>query len=282
MKNSKKSAFTLIELLVVIAIIAILAAILFPVFAQAREKARQTSCLSNMKQVGLGLLMYAQDYDENYPRADYWDSRPPLNPAATGTFAARVNHYKWPAWVLPYTKNVNIFRCPSRTRDQVAWDQNGEYKGDGYALNLSLSGRPINPSGENPSFLGGTLAGVQTPADTWVLMELRNQVSFSYISSSGVLWPAALRESWAPYLMPSGIPDKNNAPHSDGLTFAYVDGHAKYMNVKAFLALCPTSASYAVPPCTFRTNAGGGSGFNTCSGNPTPSYVGSWPFWGLY
>ena len=282
MKNSNKSAFTLIELLVVIAIIAILAAILFPVFAQAREKARQTSCLSNMKQVGLGLLMYAQDYDENYPRADYWDSRPPLNPAATGTFAARVNHYKWPAWVLPYTKNVNIFRCPSRTRDQVAWDQNGEYKGDGYALNLSLSGRPINPSGENPSFLGGTLAGVQTPADTWVLMELRNQVSFSYISSSGVLWPAALGESWTPYLMPSGVPDKNNAPHSDGLTFAYVDGHAKYMNVKAFLALCPTSASYAVPPCTFRTNAGGGSGFNTCSGNPTPSYVGSWPFWGLY
>ncbi len=282
MKNSKKSAFTLIELLVVIAIIAILAAILFPVFAQAREKARQTSCLSNMKQVGLGLLMYAQDYDENYPRADYWDSRPPLNPNATGTFAARVNHYKWPAWVFPYTKNVNIFRCPSRTRDQVAWDQNGEYKGDGYALNLSLSGRPLNPVGENPSFLGGTLAGVQTPADTWVLMELRNQVSFSYISSGGVLWPAALRESWTPYLMPNGVPDKNNAPHSDGLTFAYADGHAKYMNVKAFLALCPTSASYAVPPCTFRTNAGGGSGFNTCSGNPSPSYVGSWPFWGLY
>ena len=282
MKNSNKSAFTLIELLVVIAIIAILAAILFPVFAQAREKARQTSCLSNMKQVGLGLLMYTQDYDENYPRADYWDTRPPLNPNATGTFAARVNHYKWPAWVLPYTKNVNIFRCPSRTRDQVAWDQNGEYKGDGYALNLSLSGRPINPVGENPSFLGGTLAGVQTPADTWVLMELRNQVSFSYISSSGVLWPAALRESWAPYLMPNGVPDKNNAPHSDGLTFAYADGHAKYMNVKAFLALCPTSANYLVPPCTFRTNTGGGSGFNTCSGNPTPSYVGSWPFWGLY
>jgi prepilin-type N-terminal cleavage/methylation domain-containing protein/prepilin-type processing-associated H-X9-DG protein len=282
LNNSKKSAFTLIELLVVIAIIAILAAILFPVFAQAREKARQTSCLSNMKQVGLGLLMYVQDYDENYPRADYWDARPPLNPAATGTFAARVNHYKWPAWVLPYTKNVNIFRCPSRTRDQIAWDQNGEYKGDGYALNLSVSGRPLNPVGENPSFLGGTLAGLQTPADTWVLMELRNQISFSYVSSSGVLWPAALRESWAQYLMPAGVPDKNNAPHSDGLTFAYADGHAKWMNVKQFLALCPTSANYAVPACTFRTNAGGGSGFNICSGSPSPTYVGSWPFWGLY
>ncbi len=280
MKNNK--AFTLIELLVVIAIIAILAAILFPVFAQAREKARQTSCLSNMKQVGLGLLMYVQDYDENYPRADYWDSRPPLNPAASGTFAARVNHYKWPAWVLPYTKNVNIFRCPSRTRDQIAWDQNGEYKGDGYALNLSVSGRPLSPSGENPSFLGGTLAGLQTPADTWVLMELRNQISFSYVSSSGVLWPAALRESWTAYLMPNGVPDKLNAPHSDGLTFSYADGHSKWMNVKQFLALCPTSASYAVPACTFRTNPGGGSGFNICSGSPSPTYIGSWPFWGLY
>lgn len=280
MKNNK--AFTLIELLVVIAIIAIIAAILFPVFAQAREKARQTSCLSNMKQVGLGLLMYVQDYDENYPRADYWDSRPPLNPAASGTFAARVNHYKWPAWVLPYTKNVNIFRCPSRTRDQIAWDQNGEYKGDGYALNLSVSGRPLSPSGENPSFLGGTLAGLQTPADTWVLMELRNQISFSYVSSSGVLWPAALRESWTAYLMPNGVPDKLNAPHSDGLTFSYADGHSKWMNVKQFLALCPTSANYAVPACTFRTNPGGGSGFNICSGSPSPTYVGSWPFWGLY
>jgi prepilin-type processing-associated H-X9-DG protein len=226
--------------------------------------------------------MYVQDYDENYPRADYWASSPPLNPAATGTFASRVNHYKWPAWLLPYTKNVNIFRCPSRTRDQIAWDLNGEYKGDGYALNLSVSGRPIFPVGENPSFLGGTLSGIQTPADTWVLMELRNQISFSYISSSGVLWPAALRESWAPYLMPNGVPDKLNAPHSDGLTFSYADGHAKWMNVKQFLALSPTSADYLVPPCTFRTTPGGGSGFNICPGSPSPSYTSPWPFWGLY
>jgi prepilin-type N-terminal cleavage/methylation domain-containing protein len=67
MQTSRKSGFTLIELLVVIAIIAILAAILFPVFAQAREKARQITCASNMKQLGLGIIQYTQDYDEIYP-----------------------------------------------------------------------------------------------------------------------------------------------------------------------------------------------------------------------
>lgn len=71
MKNQKRKAFTLIELLVVIAIIAILAAILFPVFARARENARRSSCLSNLKQIGLGAMMYIQDYDERYPQA-YW------------------------------------------------------------------------------------------------------------------------------------------------------------------------------------------------------------------
>src|SRR5882724_457674 len=71
MERSNRQGFTLIELLVVIAIIAILAAILFPVFAQAREKARQTSCLSNNKQIGLAVLMYAQDYDEYYPMGAY-------------------------------------------------------------------------------------------------------------------------------------------------------------------------------------------------------------------
>ena len=96
--SHKKSAFTLIELLVVIAIIAILAAILFPVFARARENARRSSCTSNLKQIGLGIIQYTQDYDEKLPFA-CWDD----------------GAYPWHFIVQPYTKSYQVFKCPSYT-----------------------------------------------------------------------------------------------------------------------------------------------------------------------
>jgi prepilin-type N-terminal cleavage/methylation domain-containing protein/prepilin-type processing-associated H-X9-DG protein len=92
----RKRAFTLIELLVVIAIIAILAAILFPVFAKAREKARETSCLSNCKQMGLGIVQYVQDYDEHYPGR-----------------AMNAEQFSWRVTTTPYVKNHQVFMCPS-------------------------------------------------------------------------------------------------------------------------------------------------------------------------
>src|SRR5215472_10879429 len=103
----KKRGFTLIELLVVIAIIAILAAILFPVFAQAREKARQTSCLSNEKQLALAIMMYVQDYDEHFPIYEYPFlnalNDPPFDPPVIDATVG------WNEEIYPYIKNVQLF-----------------------------------------------------------------------------------------------------------------------------------------------------------------------------
>lgn len=101
-----RRAFTLIELLVVIAIIAILASILFPVFAQAREAARKTSCGSNIRQLGTAFQLYTQDYDEALPPASYVGARGATQPDNFG-------HFRWPWLVLPYVKNMELFRCPS-------------------------------------------------------------------------------------------------------------------------------------------------------------------------
>jgi prepilin-type N-terminal cleavage/methylation domain-containing protein len=136
---SKRNAFTLIELLVVIAIIAILAAILFPVFSQARESARQTSCTSNQKQLALGVLMYAQDYDETFPMSAYL-----ANPTTV------IAVYDM---VAPYLKNTEIFVCPSY-RPGVDWQSRlaalglnygGTFRFTGYIPKLGLFGESFCP-----------------------------------------------------------------------------------------------------------------------------------------
>ena len=114
-----KRGFTLIELLVVIAIIAILAAILFPVFARAREKARQSSCLSNVKQLMLGILMYAQDYDERLIPGCGW-----LNPDTPP-------YWYWDDLLAPYLKNTQILICPS---DNTAQGYGWNYQEFGYYI----------------------------------------------------------------------------------------------------------------------------------------------------
>ncbi len=130
MRNRK--GFTLIELLVVIAIIAILAAILFPVFAKAREKARQTACASNLKQIATATLMYVQDYDESFPLF-----------GAGNRFPTTIS---WAMAVSPYVKNRQVFRCPSDGRSGITCSYGNNYNLAPYNLSARMLGSVLRPS----------------------------------------------------------------------------------------------------------------------------------------
>src|SRR6266849_5595070 len=147
MRRRDTRGFTLIELLVVIAIIAILAAILFPVFAQAREKARQATCLSNVKQIATSYFMYAQDYDERYTQNRYDNG---------------ANHYTWKLAILPYVKNHAVFQCPSNAYNKIPGPKDilsvwVEGK-DGVPRSYAMNGATLH-DGMNDSEL-------QTPSET--------------------------------------------------------------------------------------------------------------------
>ena len=152
--KTKVSAFTLIELLVVIAIIAILAAILFPVFATAREKARQTQCASNMKQLTLAMIQYAQDYDEVYPSGSYVVS----------------NTIGWTAQVYPYVKSYEVYKCPDETVT-MAYGSYGPYM-NSYAMPDNLVCGSYYCCAGSPMLYSG-MAGWQTPNMLSMLMSSR-------------------------------------------------------------------------------------------------------------
>jgi len=164
-KGLRRYAFTLIELLVVIAIIAILAAILFPVFAQARDKARQASCISNCKQLGTAIMMYTQDYDENYFYQSAWDQ---VIDVGAGTWGPSYRTYiRWPTAHLPYIKNQQVFKCPSDKNPNRTY---GAPPGTGgntpfpvsYGPNLMLMCYTTAPT---------SMAAIRTPADKIFLAE---------------------------------------------------------------------------------------------------------------
>ena len=148
--NTRK-AFTLIELLVVIAIIAILAAILFPVFAQVREKARAISCLSNEKQLGLGVIQYQQDYDEK-------------NPGGVNGYGGGAG---WAGQIYPYVKSEKVFQCPS--------DSGVDPEGSSYALN-SNTALPSNPPGCGWPWAANSfsISSYTAPSTTVLLLEVTN------------------------------------------------------------------------------------------------------------
>ncbi len=195
-----RRGFTLIELLVVIAIIAILAAILFPVFARAREKARQTSCLSNIKQLGLGMLMYAQDFDEMFSGMS--NGSPLPNPVVPGdtTFNYHPTYGYFNCWsngIYPYIKNVQIYRCPS-TR----------YNCYGVAYGLPAHG--ANPAGGRVSLFGRPIhSRIKRPAEILMITEKGAGGGCQYVLSSQYY---ACRDQ-----------------HNEGGNIAFFDGHAKWL-----------------------------------------------------
>jgi len=204
-------AFTLIELLVVIAIIAILAAILFPVFAQAREKARQAACLSNLKQVGLGLQMYAQDWDETLPPANHvHDFGNPKVLERTPSFLGSL---------IPYTKNRAIFACPSAP------------------INLPYAPKVMPPTEHsdtnllgNGVVLGRALAAVDDPAGVIYCQELNWRINECQVR------PIALnanRTAYGAWHYTSPIGEGYSNLHMEGGNFVFADGHAKYRRYRA-------------------------------------------------
>jgi prepilin-type N-terminal cleavage/methylation domain-containing protein/prepilin-type processing-associated H-X9-DG protein len=211
MTHRRDRGFTLIELLVVIAIIAILAAILFPVFAQAREKARATTCLSNLRQVGLALQMYAQDYDETLQptRVDIGNFADPKAPA------------NFLGSIMPYTKNKGIFVCPS----SVDANQNPAYKGSG-CTDISCSSLQ-----GNAVVMGRSLAVVPNPADIIYLDENHFKWHIAWLRPAEypkkgqfMYWHWNQGSGQGP-----GRVEQYNNVHTDGGNVVYVDGHAKHM-----------------------------------------------------
>jgi prepilin-type N-terminal cleavage/methylation domain-containing protein/prepilin-type processing-associated H-X9-DG protein len=229
----KRRGFTLIELLVVIAIIAILAAILFPVFAQAREKARQMACLSNTKQIALAIHQYATDYDDTLPVAGF-------NAQRRG---------RWVFQILPYTKNVDIYTCPNVPRNKwipPTGSALGTNDRGGYGWNFALSHYdpvPVGTSGDTAP--GHSLANITKPADTIIV----GDTGFNGTAGHQVGWvmlAADPRKTNADAFTQPGLYPQfrhndtkwkttqvgsNQLPIEGRANFCFLDGHAKSMTL---------------------------------------------------
>jgi prepilin-type N-terminal cleavage/methylation domain-containing protein/prepilin-type processing-associated H-X9-DG protein len=212
----RRSGFTLIELLVVIAIIAILAAILFPVFALAREKARSATCLSNQKQLGTAMSMYVQDYDDRYPN---WRT---LVPKSADDPNAKIT---WVENMQPYCKNKNIWICPS---DNISAEAKALSLGGGtvgvnsYWLNAYI----FRWSGSSPTAPPSvTLAEISYPATSIVYCD-------GPINDGQHVWPGPPHE-WCGKQPTTAVCLASEQRHSGGINFSFGDNHTKWYRVEA-------------------------------------------------
>jgi prepilin-type N-terminal cleavage/methylation domain-containing protein/prepilin-type processing-associated H-X9-DG protein len=207
--------FTLIELLVVIAIIAILAAILFPVFAKAREQARKTSCLSNLKQIGLACMMYAQDNDGWLPRDNHV-----CNPKR-----------RFVAQTQPYMKNMSVYYCPSAARSGMSFLQDtpeNQAAGNIFYYYFSFDMLPSTATPKPPSQANGWIA--------WIDLQFVAQVA----PNGGALWwgnqVRMMTDSWESdywlacdwFCKPAGDASRIHGGDFGSMNILYADGHVKY------------------------------------------------------
>ena len=192
-----KKGFTLIELLVVIAIIAILAAILFPVFARARENARRASCLSNTKQLGLGVLQYTQDYDEKLP--------------SSYDLSGDEGRNWWGAMIQPYVKSTQLFYCPSDSTHAIANADGFSRYNVSYGYNYNFLNAVATPA-----YSGGgiALAAINEVSQTVLLGDSNNPLPY-VIYSQGTYQPSPR--------------------HLEGANMCFVDGHSKWFKVPGVL-----------------------------------------------
>ena len=265
-----RSGFTLIELLVVIAIIAILAAILFPVFAQAREKARQTSCLSNQKQEGLGIMQYIQDYDELYPQGcaylpnngGWTYTRLHIIPAdwssATTHPRVQASPFIWANAMQPYLKNYQVFTCPSATPFKSTLSgityatplkpyYNGAHTFNGYLQSYPQAGIPsvakvpLLWEGFGKNTCQGCItqnpflncADATSPTCVYQTPLKRDTGNYPFASTCGT----ATNGSTGAIFGTSGDgANRSWFAHPGGQNWTYADGHVKYVHLGGVLS----------------------------------------------
>jgi prepilin-type N-terminal cleavage/methylation domain-containing protein/prepilin-type processing-associated H-X9-DG protein len=237
----KRTGFTLIELLVVIAIIAILAAILFPVFAQARAAARKASCISNLKQLSLAQLMYVQDYDEQFT---HWDwGKYPQNAWTDATGSGW-----WMVQTQPYIKNFGVYACPSDTRSFNANGSNCPACAWGYSVIPGSNPRRFFKASYGISEWLVSIdnserrqAGIPMPASTAMYADSVGPLFNDWDECNGP-WPFGFTRVWYANNGDWGSwgnhtdyeANKRYSRHGDGNVIAYVDGHAGYLPNRAW------------------------------------------------
>jgi prepilin-type N-terminal cleavage/methylation domain-containing protein/prepilin-type processing-associated H-X9-DG protein len=234
---ARHTGFTLIELLVVIAIIAILAAILFPVFARARENARRASCMSNLQQLGLGAMMYVQDYDEKYPRSLTLTTETPQ----PGGYTWSTGVWFWQQMLYPYTKSFQVIACPSAP--VVPFNTAGQpvpFYGN-YGANVMVFAYGTSPvvsmaAVQSPSstyMLMDSGAYVDAPANVTVVHNLTNpNGGYWYLPGTGPGSADNLTKggtAWTALGVSTMDQDFSSGRHLGGVNVAFADGHVKWL-----------------------------------------------------